>query len=348
MINDEDLYCSLDDAVKYLNTQNPSCKIEQKDIFHCAALNLISLQLHYNSYLRLTTDDKSGGIGTYLYNGPVEIQDYVLGSERAYGNFETFKVMPLDIQFLHPDQNSSPTIDEFHLAAPYYFATFSYAGEIANDDGCYPIRNGFFVETSDLIFHTNELPKLNDAIIKFKYETEKRHEKLFRYTLEEAAIHLRSETNESEDAILKMLIKAVESRAISTYEPGSSIKYECANVRIYHEEIVLTELYEWMQINENLVACKLKNPLIKSQNTHDHPAIRNPVELQQDNAILNWLRINKYNPLKLAVPPKGKSGIKKICRDCLVKNSKSLFSSDKRFDAIWERLRKNKQIQDYH
>jgi hypothetical protein len=66
---------------------------------------------------------------------------------------------------------------------------------------------------------------------------------------------------------------------------------------------------------------------------------------QQDNAILNWLIKNKYNPKALPIPPKGKSGVKKLCRDELCEKFK-LFSSISVFDTAWDRLRKNKEIQD--
>lgn len=70
-----------------------------------------------------------------------------------------------------------------------------------------------------------------------------------------------------------------------------------------------------------------------------------PVAKQQDSAILNWLIKNEYNPKVLPTPPKGKSGVKKLCRDELCKNLK-LFLSISVFDTAWDRLRKNKEIQD--
>lgn len=70
-----------------------------------------------------------------------------------------------------------------------------------------------------------------------------------------------------------------------------------------------------------------------------------PVAKQQNDAILTWLKDNKYDPKALPIPPQGKSGVKKLCRDKLRKNIK-LFSSDSVFNTAWDRLRKDKEIQD--
>ena len=67
---------------------------------------------------------------------------------------------------------------------------------------------------------------------------------------------------------------------------------------------------------------------------------------QQDNAILNWLSEHKWDPQKMPVPPKGKAGVKKDCRDALCKDGKKMFSSSSVFNTAWERLRANKKIKD--
>lgn len=73
-------------------------------------------------------------------------------------------------------------------------------------------------------------------------------------------------------------------------------------------------------------------------------AAKNEVRLsvadQQDNSILSWLKSNKHDPLKLAVPPPGLSGVKKLCKDAVH------FSSVGVFDNAWERLRANGEIKD--
>ncbi len=68
--------------------------------------------------------------------------------------------------------------------------------------------------------------------------------------------------------------------------------------------------------------------------------VRVPVAKQQDNAILNWLKENKYDPLKLPVGDVGKAGVKSVCKAVVRKNA-SLFSSNHVFDTAWDRLRAN-------
>lgn len=70
-----------------------------------------------------------------------------------------------------------------------------------------------------------------------------------------------------------------------------------------------------------------------------------PVSKQQEFAILSWLKAKNINPKDLPKPDKGKSGVKKLCREELLKQTK-LFSSSNVFDKAWERLRKDLEIQD--
>ena len=73
---------------------------------------------------------------------------------------------------------------------------------------------------------------------------------------------------------------------------------------------------------------------------------RIPVAKQQDKAILEWLTLNEYDPLKLPVPPSGKAGVKKLCRDAVTEKNKQLFLSKKVFDTAWQSLRNNEDIKD--
>lgn len=73
---------------------------------------------------------------------------------------------------------------------------------------------------------------------------------------------------------------------------------------------------------------------------------RKSVATQQADAILNWLKSNNNDPLKLPVPPSGKAGVKKLCRDALCESSKQLFSSISVFNTVWDRLRQSKEIKD--
>ncbi|MDO8437967.1 MAG: hypothetical protein Q7S69_07425 [Nitrosomonadaceae bacterium] len=73
---------------------------------------------------------------------------------------------------------------------------------------------------------------------------------------------------------------------------------------------------------------------------------RIPVAKQQDKVILDWLALNKYDPLKIPVRPLGGAGIRKECGDALREKYKKLFQSKKVFDTAWQRLRDNSQMKD--
>lgn len=77
---------------------------------------------------------------------------------------------------------------------------------------------------------------------------------------------------------------------------------------------------------------KMEKPISKTQ--------------QQDNAILNWLKDNGYDPQALAKGKPGKPGIRKACGDGVCKNM-GMFSSRSVFEKAWDRLRaddKTKEI----
>ena len=66
---------------------------------------------------------------------------------------------------------------------------------------------------------------------------------------------------------------------------------------------------------------------------------------QQDSAILDWLKGNNFDPMKLPKPPKGKAGVKRDCRNALEIHYK-MFSSTSVFNTAWDRLRQNNEIAD--
>lgn len=85
--------------------------------------------------------------------------------------------------------------------------------------------------------------------------------------------------------------------------------------------------------------------LMNNPDEADNAIKRIPVQQQQETAILSWLTNHGFNPKALPKPPNGKAGVKKACRDVICKNL-SLFASISVFDTAWDRLRKNKDIQD--
>lgn len=80
----------------------------------------------------------------------------------------------------------------------------------------------------------------------------------------------------------------------------------------------------------------------KSEVPHEKPK---PKGLMQEDAIINWLRSNNYDPVALPKNTPGKSGIKANCRDCLLANRYELFTKSTFADA-WKRLRKENRIID--
>ena len=123
----------------------------------------------------------------------------------------------------------------------------------------------------------------------------------------------------------------------------SKVKYVCATVRTFHDEVYWCDLNKWLEINEPRLSFRFPEP---QSAPAANAEVRLPVAAQQNNAILKWLESNKYDPLKLPVPPSGKAGVKKLCRDWLCTTCKQLFSSKSVFDTAWERLRNNHKIID--
>ncbi|MCE9551377.1 MAG: hypothetical protein K8R50_10345 [Betaproteobacteria bacterium] len=106
-------------------------------------------------------------------------------------------------------------------------------------------------------------------------------------------------------------------------------------------------LMEWLTIAKQRTLCYdagIYNYADAMGAHADAPAAKNDVRLsvtdQQNNAILKWLRDNKYDPLKIPVPSPGKAGVKKLCRNGVK------FSSSSVFDTAWDRLRSDGEIKD--
>lgn len=67
----------------------------------------------------------------------------------------------------------------------------------------------------------------------------------------------------------------------------------------------------------------------------------------QDAAILEAIRSQGHDPLKLPKPDAGKSGVKADVRALCCLNRKDVFQSKGVFDDAWQRLRAEKKIRDY-
>lgn len=163
-----------------------------------------------------------------------------------------------------------------------------------------------------------------------------------RYTLEEAAAILAKETGEKESKLFSKLDEAVMAGSLPAYPMGSKLKINCGTTfadrrsrmpRGYKEYVLGHGLDKWLDDNEKEIRFRFLKP-----GTANEKLI--PVQRQQDNIILNWLKENKYDPLKLPVPLSGKAGVKKLCREAV------LFSSPSVFKTAWDRLRANGKIKD--
>lgn len=148
-------------------------------------------------------------------------------------------------------------------------------------------------------------------------------------TIEEAAILLSGERHSRAwlvaESKLKNAIYAGELEAaigfLTDTQPFTSVKF----IRMRDFKVYFQTIREKV---DNATPTHKKNEIIllKSQ--------------QQDKAILDWLKDNKHDPLKLPVPPSGKAGVKKLCRDAVN------FSSSSVFNTAWDRLRLKGEIID--
>lgn len=163
-----------------------------------------------------------------------------------------------------------------------------------------------------------------------------------RYTLEEAAAILAEETGEIESKLFSKLDAAVMSGSLPAYPNGSKLKIDCGESsayrrarmpRGYKEYVSWKGLNKWLEDNEEEIKFRFPKP-----GTANEKPI--PIQRQQDNAILKWLKDHGHDPLKLQRGEKGKPDVKKECRDAVN------FSSPSVFKTAWERLRANGEIID--
>lgn len=182
---------------------------------------------------------------------------------------------------------------------------------------------------------------------KFREQNEEAKAKAGRYQLAEAAQFIADNSTENVDSMMRMLFKEARNGRLTVYEPGTNVPYQFSAIENLDNEVWLeaywNDLNEWLKINGPRLDCKFPKPDAPAAKVE---AVRLPVATQQNNAILNWLKVNQYDPSKLPVPPSGKAGVKKLCRDALCESSKQLFSSESVFNTAWERLRAKGEIKD--
>ena len=66
----------------------------------------------------------------------------------------------------------------------------------------------------------------------------------------------------------------------------------------------------------------------------------------QEKLILQEIRLESLNPLKLPKYRRGKQNVKADIRSVLRRKNPRDFGSDKVFDLAWDRLRRSKEIRD--
>lgn len=163
-----------------------------------------------------------------------------------------------------------------------------------------------------------------------------------RYTFEDAACAVQIISNAPFEPVLDMMLDAARRGEFLFYKPNSPISCKPEFIKPNERS---HEVY-WKQV-VNLFA-KNEPPIYLTSNSSAtiESNARVPVTEQQDTAILKWLKDNKHDSEKLPVPPSGKAGIKKYCREALCGKNQQLFSSHSVFNTAWDRLRANKKIVD--
>lgn len=152
-----------------------------------------------------------------------------------------------------------------------------------------------------------------------------------RYTIEEAIILLLARTGD-----YYRLGKAVESGEIPCYKHEAGDKN--GDPKDLCSYVCWDDLNKWIDEKTNIKKFRFPEPDTAPDTVKNAKPI--PVQRQQDDAILNWLKKNNYDPLKLPVPPSGKAGVKKLCSEAVI------FSSPSVFKTAWDRLRANGEIRD--
>lgn len=345
----KDDYYTLQETIDALNNENEEFIIEQNDLFHCAALNMIPLQIHTKADLKLIDSrNPENVIEYYAYAGPLEILDYKLGSERGFGNFDTYKVKPLDFLRCEPDRSfgTNPPVPptEAHQFAPYDYYCYWYTNEQRNALGDVRIHNGLTVDISDIEFKKCYLPTLKNALLNLKLKIAEKHKTTGRYTIEEAAKYISIQTEEHEVTIQNTLVSAIKAGNLDRYAPDSEVKYTNDKIRVYYEEVFWNDLNSWLKINEPRLSCVFpdgkRTPVTAKK--HIYKGAFN------QGVILDFLIKNGYKPPILPDEPSGKAGVKAFCRQALCippKSNQTAQMSTDAFDAAWEMLRKDKKIQ---
>ena len=249
------------------------------------------------------------------------------------------KLKPLDPETLTPLSNSDYGTG---------IVTFAELVEWGQATKLFDFRRAQFT-----VKHIDGISTMNLAAYEEYQQALEARRSMGRYSLEEAAQFVANNSNANARSIFTKLKKSAETGELTIHWPGSDEVYKPKPgnpLSMNHtglrgfEEAYWSDLNAWLDINELRLDCRFPEP--DALAPAPKVAARLPVATQQNDAILNWLKSKKYDPLKLPVPPSGKAGVKKLCRDEICKNHKPLFSSLHVFNTAWDRLRANTAIRD--
>jgi len=188
------------------------------------------------------------------------------------------------------------------------------------------------------------IEEANQYMKKFKVELKYRPLPIEsgRYTLEEAAIKISTETGQSESEILESLLEAVRQDDLVVYKPGSDVIYKPATVRGFYEEIYWDDLNNWMRTylpRLNFSFPKPASGVDRVSTDRSHNSSQENINLidQRAEKIVSTAKERFTNPLK--IPDRGKSDI----RNHLCSEGSKLFTKST-FDAAWKEARKKNLV----
>lgn len=170
-----------------------------------------------------------------------------------------------------------------------------------------------------------------------------------RYTIEEAAKELASNTNVNVDRWLDILLQEIKREKLPLKNP-LNIKDDLPFAVPAELDFVLalaqvtkTDLNILL---ENNPAWKIAYRFRTADHVQATSETRVPISLQQENAVINKIRELGIDPLAFPKNAPGMPGRKADVRDTILKSTSHLFVSENVFNTTWDRLRAARRIVD--
>ncbi|TXH97679.1 MAG: hypothetical protein E6Q75_03925 [Rheinheimera sp.] len=164
-----------------------------------------------------------------------------------------------------------------------------------------------------------------------------------RFTFNEIATILAEESGGNVDYIRNQQLKAFEDGRLVFFRDGSPVDPETFNHPMgafaFDDEYSTPErINDWLRS----WGAEYRFPS-KSEVPQENPKQKG---LMQEDAIINWLKLNAHDPLALPINPLGKAGVKSDCKKYHLANHSKLFMSKGAFDSAWKKLKSQKRIID--